>query len=292
MIRSMTGYGRREAAWKGGSVSAEIRAVNHRFCEVQVRLPRHLTALEEGIKKLVQSGCARGHIDVIVTVSGHVEGKRTASLDRALATQYYSLLRQLQRELRVTGTVDLALLVGLRDVIVVTEEAKPDRAVPSLVKRTVKGALADLDAMRRREGNALAKDLKERLAIIAGERAKVAVRAPHVVEDAMERMRQRVAKLLAGGVPDQARLSQELAHFADRCDVSEELARLDSHLTQFDTLLGSREPVGRTMDFLLQEMGREINTIGSKANDAAITGHVITVKGELEKIREQIQNIE
>lgn len=292
MIRSMTGYGRREIAWQGGTVAAEVRAVNHRFCEVQIRLPRTLAAMEEEIKKLVQARCARGHIDVTVTMSGRIEGKRTASLDRALATQYYSALRQLQRDLRVSGTIDLALLAGFRDVVVVTDEAKPDRRVPSLVKRMVTGALADVEAMRRREGQSLAKDLRARLALIAGERGKIAARAPHVVQEAYERMQARVAKVLGGAVPDQARLNQELAHFADRCDVSEELARLDSHLVQFGALIQAHEPVGRTMDFLLQELGREINTIGSKANDSTITGHVITVKAELEKIREQIQNIE
>jgi uncharacterized protein (TIGR00255 family) len=288
----MTGYGRREVAWQGGTVVAEIRAVNHRFCEVQVRLPRNLAALEEDIKKLVQARCARGHIDVTVMASGREAGKRTASLDRTLATQYYSLLRQLQRQFKVSGTIDLALLAGFRDLIVVTEEAKPDRRVPSLVKRMVAGALADVDAMRRREGQALGKDMRARLALIASERGKVAARAPQVVEEAYERMRGRVIKLLGGAVPEPARLNQELAHFADRCDVTEELARLDSHLAQFGTLLDAREPVGRTMDFLLQELGREINTIGSKANDTVITGHVIMVKGELEKIREQIQNVE
>ncbi len=292
MIRSMTGYGRREAAWRGGSVAAEVRAVNHRFCEVQVRVPRPLAALEEEIKKLVQARCARGHIDVTVSLSGRVEGKKTARLDRALATQYDSLLRQLQRECKLSGAIDLALLAGFRDLFVVTEEAQPDRRLPSLVTRLVRSALTDLDGMRRREGQALAKDLKSRVTLIAEARGRVAARAPLVVDEAFARMRARVDKLLGGAAPDQTRLTQELAHFADRCDVSEELARLDSHVAQFRTLLDSHEPVGRTMDFLLQELGREINTIGSKANDTVITGQVIAVKGELEKIREQIQNVE
>ncbi len=292
MIRSMTGYGRGEAAWQGGTVAVEVRSVNHRFCEVQVRLPRQLAAMEEDVKKLVQARCARGHIDVTISVSGRGEGKRSVRLDRALATQYHSLLRQLQRDCKLSGTVDLALLAGFRDLFVVTEEAQPDRRMPTLVKRLVSGALADLEGMRRREGQALAKELKGRLALIVEARGHVAARAPQVVDEAFARMRGRVEKLLGGAVPDQNRLNQELAHFADRCDVSEELARLESHVTQFGTLLESREPVGRTMDFLLQEMGREINTIGSKANDSAITGQVIAVKGELEKIREQIQNVE
>lgn len=292
MICSMTGYGRREAAWKGGSVVAEVRAVNHRFCEVQVRLPRHLATMEEEIKKSVQARCARGHIDVTVLVSGRTEGKRTASLDRELATQYYGVLRQLQREFRLSGAVDLALLAGFRDVVVVSEEAATDRKLSGVVTRVVAGALSDLEAMRRREGAALAKEFKTRLTNIAAERANIAARAPRVVEEAFERMKGRVAKLLDGPAPDQARLQQELAHFADRCDVTEELARLDSHLGQFGTLLAGREPVGRTMDFLLQELGREINTIGSKANDPVLAGHVIAVKGELEKLREQVQNVE
>jgi uncharacterized protein (TIGR00255 family) len=160
------------------------------------------------------------------------------------------------------------------------------------VKRLLTGALTDLDAMRRREGQALARDTRERLRAIREEAEAVAARAPLVAQEAFARMKERIQKLLGSSPIDQGRLSQELAQYADRCDISEELTRLDSHLTQFDEALKSRESVGRTLDFLLQEMGREVNTIGSKANDAEIAARVVRIKGELEKIREQVQNIE
>ncbi len=292
MIRSMTGYGRRESAWAGGSVTVEVRSVNHRFCEVVARLPRCLSELEEDLKKTVQSRCQRGRIELTVALSGGKEGEKRLSLDRSLARQYQRLLRDLQRELHLGGTVDLALLAGFRDILFVSEQPLDSPRLKQTVKRLLTGALADLDAMRRREGQALARDAKERLRAIRDEAEAVSARAPLVAQEAFGRMKERVQKLIGSSPIDQGRLSQELAQYADRCDVSEELTRLGSHLTQFEEALKSREPVGRTLDFLLQEMGREVNTTGSKANDAEIAARVVRIKGELEKIREQVQNIE
>ncbi|WP_447972252.1 YicC/YloC family endoribonuclease [Nitrospira sp. Kam-Ns4a] len=292
MIRSMTGYGRREAPVGQGTVAVEVRAVNHRFCEVIVRVPRFLGSLEEELKREVQRRCARGRVEVTVSLTGEVEGRRSLSLDRSLARQYYRLLCELQRELRLAGSVDLALVAGLRELVSVVDQPADSRPLARLVGRLAKGALADLDAMRRREGTALARDLRRRLQTVRAEVRLISARSPQVVREAFERMKARVEKLLAPRAVDEGRLHQELAVFADRCDVSEELTRLESHLAQFDGALGSREAVGRTLDFLLQEMGREINTVGAKANDAEIAGRVVRVKGELEKIREQVQNIE
>jgi uncharacterized protein (TIGR00255 family) len=292
MIKSMTGYGRRSSPWKGGTVSVEARSVNHRFCEAVVRLPRGLAEWEDELKREVQQHCARGHVELIVSVGGRGDTKKVLSLDRAMAKQYHKLLRLLQKEFRLEGPIDLGLMAGFRDLVVVADETTGNRELKRVVLRVAKSALGDVDGMRRREGAALAATLQTHLrAVREGARA-VAERAPAVVREAFDRMRIRVDKLLSGATLDQARLNQELAHFADRCDVTEELARLDSHLRQFDGLLGAREPVGRTMDFLIQEMSREVNTIGSKANDADIAGHVVALKGEMEKLREQVQNIE
>jgi len=292
MIRSMTGYGRREGTWTGGAVVAEARAVNHRHCEIVIRLPRLLSALEEELRRGVQSRCARGRIELTVSLSGGRETQKALSLDRPLARQYYRLLRDLQAELKLTGTIDVALLAGFRDLLVVDERVVADKRLTQVVKRLAAAAVADLDAMRRREGAALAKDIRSRLRVFREAMEAVAKRAPQAVEAQFERMKGRVEKLLAGAEVDRARLVQELAIFADRSDIAEELTRLESHMVQFEGNLAGRDPVGRTMDFLLQEMGREVNTIGSKANDSTISAQVVLMKGELEKVREQVQNIE
>jgi uncharacterized protein (TIGR00255 family) len=292
MIKSMTGYGRREAASASGSVAVEARSVNHRFCEVVTRLPRGLAMLEEELKRLVQRTCARGRIELIVTVSSGRDGAKRLSLDRPLAAQYHRVLRDLKQHLKLPGQVDLALLAGFRELFSTSDQAVDEKKLAASVKKLATQAVADLDRMRRSEGEALARDVRERLHTIGDVVEVVRTRVPSVAQEALDRMKLRIEKLVAGDAPDPARLRQELAVFADRYDVSEELTRLDSHLEQFASTLESREPVGRTLDFLLQEMGREVNTIGSKANDAQIAAQVVQLKSELEKIREQVQNIE
>jgi len=288
----MTGYGRAEEAWDGGHVTAEVRSVNHRFCEVVVRLPRTFAALEEDLKKAVQERCARGRIELVVSLSGGKESTKRLSLDHELARQYHGLLRELKKRLRLSGAVDLATMAGFRDIITVVEYAADEQRLAERIKGATSKALSALEEMRRREGVALSQDLKSRLASVRNVVSVVAERAPLVAQQNFDRMKSRVEKLLGSTDLDTARLHQELALYADRADITEELTRVGSHLDQFEGALDSREPVGRTMDFLLQEMGREVNTLGSKANDAAIASHVVRLKGDLEKIREQVQNIE
>jgi len=292
MIRSMTGFGRRQTAWQDGSVTVEVRSVNHRFLEVACRLPRSLNHLEEMFKKAVQQRCTRGRIDLTVSVQGGKGRAATVSLDQSLAKQYHQTLRALKKSLKLSGSIDLALIAGLRDVVSVSDQPPEDPKLGKLVVRLVAESLDDLAGMRSREGTALAKDMLTRLQVIGDHRLRVAARAPHLVQDAFDRMKSRVEKLLGEAVPDLSRLNQELAIFADRTDITEELVRLDSHMIQFQQALEHTEPIGKTLDFLLQEIGREVNTIGSKANDAEIAGHVIQMKAELERIREQVQNIE
>jgi len=292
MIKSMTGYGRREAAWAGGTVAVEVRSVNHRFCEAVVRVPRGLGALEDDLKRLVQKTCARGRVELSVSLSGAREGGKRLVLDHAAAAQYHRLLVELKKKLKLGGSVDVALLAGFRDIFTASEQPLDEAKLLKTVKSLAAAAVKELDRMRRSEGEALTRDTQDRLGSVREAVAGVRERAPAVAGDAFARMKARVEKLLGAEPPDPARLHQELAIFADRYDVSEELTRLDSHLAQFDGALESAEPVGRTLDFLLQEMGREVNTIGSKANDAQITSLVVRLKGDLEKIREQVQNIE
>jgi len=292
MMISMTGYGRSEEAWSGGTVTAELRSVNHRFCEIVVRLPKVLSSLEEELKRMIQQRCARGRVELTVSVSGGKDAGKQLSLDQALARQYHALLRDLKKQLRLSGSIDVAMLAGYRDLITVSDRPVDEKGLLQTAKRVTVEALSKLDQMRQREGAALMKDLAHRLNIVREEIGCVERRAPHVAQEYLMRLKARLAKLAELPELDEGRLLQELALYADRCDISEEATRLDSHLAQFGATLKSEEPVGRTLDFILQEIGREVNTIGSKANDAAIAMHVVRLKGELEKIREQVQNIE
>ena len=292
MIRSMTGYGKKDAMSKQGGVTVEIRSVNHRFLEVAIRVPRSLAQLEEPIRKAVQQRCFRGRIDVTVTVHNTGGGLKTVHIDLALAKQYHAALRTLQKTLGMRGTIDISMLAGFRDILSISDQPIDSAHAAKAVLRVLNGALTDLDRMRRREGEALAKDLSVHLDAIRTAKSLVQKKAPGLAREAFDRMTARVQTLLQGELPDQGRLSQELAMYADRSDLSEELVRLESHMLQFDQTLASKESVGKTLEFLLQEMGREVNTIGSKANDADIAQLVVRMKAELEKLREQVQNVE
>lgn len=292
MIRSMTGFGRQQAAWSDGTVTIEVRSVNHRFLETSIRLPKTMTALEEVFKKSIQQYCARGRVDLTVMLQGSRGNVRALQLDAELAKQYYQALRTLQRTLKLKGSIDIGLMVGLRDILVLSEQPADDLKLTKLVEKLGHRAILDMVTMRKKEGALLVKDVRFRLTQLSESKTAVSMRAPMVAQDAFTRMKLRVEKLLGDAVPDLPRLNQELAVYADRCDITEELVRLDAHMIQFDRAIQCVEPIGKTCDFLLQEMGREVNTIGSKANDAGITAEVVRMKAELERLREQMQNVE
>ena len=278
MIRSMTGFGQKHAPWQDGAVTVEVRSVNHRFLEVACRLPRPLHALEEPFKKAVQQRCTRGRIDMTVSAQGGKARGGLINLDQAMAKQYHQTLRRLKTSLKLPGSIDVALIAGLRDVLTVSDQPPEDLQLAKLVQQLAEEALA--------------KDIHGRIQTLKDHRSAVASRAPVVLQEGFERMKQRIEKLLGGEAPDVPRLHQELAMYADRGDITEEIVRLDSHMLQFEEHLKRAESVGKTLEFLLQEMGREVNTIGSKANDAVIAGHVVQMKAELERVREQVQNVE
>jgi uncharacterized protein (TIGR00255 family) len=292
MIRSMTGFGQTQALWQDAAVTVEVRSVNHRFLEVACRLPRPLHALEAFFKKAVQQRCTRGRIDFTVSMQGNRGRGGVIDLDQGMAKQYHRALRRLKTSLKLPGSIDVALIAGLRDVLTVSDQPTEDPQLAQLVQKLAEEALDQMHAMRKREGTALAKDMHGRIQTLKEHRTTVSSRAPVVMQENFERMKQRVEKLLGIEVPDVSRLHQELAVYVDRGDITEEIVRLDSHMLQFEEQLKRAESVGKTLDFLLQEMGREVNTIGSKANDARIAGHVVQMKAELERIREQVQNVE
>lgn len=292
MIRSMTGFGKKMAVWHETSVSVEMRSVNHRFLEVAVRVPRSMAELEDGIKKAVQQRCRRGRIDVTVSIHGGRTGGKTLQLDRNLAKQYHQALRDLKKSLRLGGTVDVGLLAGFRELFSLSDEPVNLSELHDLILELAGGALNELEQMRRQEGQALATDFTHHVHRLREHTQQIGERAPRLAEENYLRMQNRLEKLMATGIPDQPRLLQELALFADRCDISEELVRLESHMVQFEHTLKSKDAVGKTLEFLLQEVGREVNTIGSKANDAAVAQLVVAMKAEVEKMREQVQNVE
>jgi uncharacterized protein (TIGR00255 family) len=270
---------------------AEIRSVNHRFSEVMVRLPSGWMALEEPVKKEVRSVVKRGRADVFVTVEARLSAKEI-KVNEQVAEKLVHAAKKLKEVLGLEGTLTLAEIMQLPDVLQVKEEGFHPESYEQQVLQAVKSACASLKAMRIREGEALAKDLITRVEILKDYVKEIGQRAPQVVEDYRKRLHQRLQDFLSEGVLNADRIAAEAAIFAERSDIQEELTRLNSHLDQFLHTLSQPEPVGRRLDFLLQEMNREVNTIGSKANDQRIGSRVVDCKSELEKMREQVQNIE
>jgi uncharacterized protein (TIGR00255 family) len=290
----MTGYGRGECARNGFKITVELSSVNRKQGEISVLLPRELEVLEAQIRDAVNQLIARGRITARVTLHA-ADGQRSGRvrLNAPLARAYVREFNRLARELKLTGPVTLDLLARAPGVFETDEEPADAEDFWPAVEKALQHALRTLLKMRQREGSHLAKDLAGRVAIMRKSTAHIREHAPRVQERYREQLVQRVKD---AGLPtpalDDDRLLKEVVYFADRSDISEELTRLQSHFQQFDDCLASREPVGRVLDFLAQEMNREINTIGSKANDSLISRSVVTLKTELEKFREQAQNVE
>ncbi len=293
MVKSMTGFGRGECKAQSFQYTIEARSVNHRYLEVKARLPRRLAALEPLVQREVQRWCARGRVDIGVTEREVVPRPRTLRVDRTLAAEYLRALRELQSEFGLAGEVSVEVVSGFRDILAVEEPAEEDaQAAWGEVRAALEVALQALEAMRTAEGEALARELGARLGEVAGQVAQVRRRAPEVVAAYRERLAQRIAALLDGRAMDPGRLEQEVALLADRSDISEECARLESHLDQFRAILDEPGPQGRRLDFLCQEIHREANTLGAKACDAAMAQVVVAIKTEVERLREQVQNVE
>jgi len=292
-ILSMTAFGRGETSHGGRNWTVEIRSVNHRFCDIKIRLPRKLAALEEAIKKEVGSAFSRGHIEVTVNCDGNEEGNYQLRADLHLARQYHVCLQEIIADLGLNTQPDLATIAAYREVIVSEsreeslEEIWAEGLGPALT-----AALTACRQMRLAEGNHLRDDLLTRLAFIGEAAGKIEALVPRLRTDRESTMRERLATLLNGVDLDPQRLAQEVAIMADKADVTEELVRLRSHIGQFDKFLSQDEAVGRRLDFLLQEFLREINTIASKIANAEIAHLGVELKNELEKMREQVQNLE
>lgn len=292
MANSMTGFGRGEASGSGYQFSIELKSVNHRFLEVMVRMPRNFSSFEERIRKTLQDKFQRGRIEVHLNVVETEERKRLVKVDNDLALSYDKTLKDLALTLHTAYETDIYRLVSFPEVLSVVEpEINLDVLWGTCADALVK-AIDGFGQMRRSEGEKLTIDLLQRIDLLADYLHTIAERAPYVVKDYQERLQERIQTLLGEVELDGARLANEVVYFADRASITEELVRFDSHLAQSREALRSSDSVGRKLDFLVQEMNREINTIGSKANDLMIGQQVVKVKSELEKVREQIQNLE
>jgi uncharacterized protein (TIGR00255 family) len=291
-MQSMTGYGRSEVRHAHLALTVEARSVNHRYLDISLRYPRLYAPLEARMKQRVSAYFTRGRIDITLVQQESSDTRRALLLDHTLAQQYYDALQRLQESLHLPGTIDLSLMAGLRDVFKVEESAADVESDWDLIAQGLDAALQALHSMRRQEGEALSRDFHLRLQAMVQQIRSIRQRVPQVVVEYRQRLEQRVKELFAQFELDPNRVAQEAILFAERADITEELTRLEAHMQAFTRLLSSSEAVGRKIEFLVQEMHREVNTIGSKSNDTAISHSVIELKSELERMREQIQNIE
>jgi len=292
LIKSMTGFGRGETNSDVLKINIEMKSVNHRYCEIVLHMPRSMNVLEDGIKRVIQEKIGRGRIDVFVNLHISSSDRTKVKVDETLAASYIQAVKELKEKLPLTGETTVTELLQLPGVFSLEEsEVDIEQWWPD-IRAALEQARAGLMDMRLREGDRLAADIQARSVRIAAFVDQIEQRSPVVVEEYRERLRQRLHDLLDSGTLDPARLDAEVVLLAERSSIAEEIVRLKSHLVQLGDDLELDTPVGRKLDFLLQEFNREINTISSKSSDLTINRTVVEVKSELEKIREQIQNIE
>lgn len=291
-MKSMTGYGKGVASCEGRELTVELKSVNHRFLDVSMRLPRVLSCIEDTIRTTIASKLSRGHIDVFVNYRNTRSDAKTIRVDETLLAAYVSAARAANGSLALSDDLTLSNVLRLPDVTEIVPADEDADALIALAKGATLSALAGLIEMRIAEGERLRTALNDGVNAMDAYREQILVRAPFVAEEYRIKLNERIEAVLSDTEIDRTRLATEVALFADRCCIDEELVRLKSHIAQFRAYLDADEPVGRNMDFIVQEMNRECNTIGSKANDAALTKTVLACKAEIEKLREQIQNVE
>lgn len=293
MIKSMTGFGRGESADEVHNFSVEIKTINHRYNDIIIKMPKHLGYLEEKIKRIIKDRISRGRVEVYIKLEYINESGIEVKVDIPLAKAYQTGLDTLIKELNIEENIKLSHILGISEIIKTERKELDEDLVWDCLRIALETALDNVITMRVNEGLALKKDMENQLIKIQDLIAKIGIRSPLVVLEYKEKLKERIEELL--GVDcnvDKERLSYEVVFFADKSDINEEVIRLKSHIKQFSRSLEEKEPVGRKLDFLIQEMNREINTIGSKANDLTICNYVVDIKSELEKTREQVQNVE
>ncbi len=292
MIKSMTGFGRSHEVLNGRDITVEIRAVNHRYYEFSSRLPRAYTFAEEKLKSLLQGKISRGKVEVSVQVQNVTAVYEKITANREVISEYVMALREIQEELALTDDLSLSAVMRLPDAFTVVKAETDEEQLWEDLKTVAEQALANFIRMRETEGERMKADISARLTAIEGNVSFVEGRSPMIVENYRKRLYDKMCEVLEGKSVDENRILLEAGIFSEKTAVDEETVRLRSHIAQFREMLESTEPIGRKLDFLVQEMNRETNTIGSKVQDIEVTKIVVDQKSEIEKIREQIQNIE
>ena len=292
MIKSMTGYGRAQGSFSGGEITVEVKSVNNRYLDCGVKLPRGYAYLEEGVKSLVQKSISRGKVDVYITINSAGADNVKISVNGPIAAGYIEAMRSLVRDYGIQDDISVSAISQFNDVLLVEKQEQDENEVKTAISSVVQNALDAFDAMRTREGEALKADLLQKADGILTLVSSVEARSPITVAAYRERLTAKMREVLEERQIDEARIIQEAAIYADKVAVDEETVRLRSHVDQLKGMLNDGGVIGRKLDFLMQEMNREANTIGSKGNDVEQARNVVNIKSELEKIREQIQNIE
>lgn len=292
MIKSMTGYGRAQGSFSGGEITVEVKSVNNRYLDCGVKLPRGYAYLEEGVKSLVQKSISRGKVDVYITINSAGADNVKISVNGPVAAGYIEAMRSLVRDYGIQDDISVSAISQFNDVFLVEKQEQDENEVKTAISSVVQNALDAFDAMRTREGEALKADLLQKADGILTLVSSVEARSPITVAAYRERLTAKMREVLEERQIDEARIIQEAAIYADKVAVDEETVRLRSHVDQLKGMLNDGGVIGRKLDFLMQEMNREANTIGSKGNDVEQARNVVNIKSELEKIREQIQNIE
>lgn len=291
MIKSMTGYGKATLSVENREYQIEIKSVNHRYLDMNIKMPRTISYLEEEVKKTIMTYVKRGKVDVFITFENNSTEGRKIQINKEIASVYIKELKKLAEEENILANIEVTEISKYPDVLSIQNEQNEEKIKQELIEVT-KQAVQKLVEMRSAEGSKMAQDLLQRVEEVQQNVTKISDQSTGLIQDYVVKLESRIKELLPNHEIDQNRLVQEVVIFADKCSVQEEITRLNSHIAQFKNFLQAEENIGKKLDFLIQEMNRETNTIGSKANCLEITNKVIDIKTQLENIREQIQNIE
>lgn len=291
MIKSMTGYGKATLSRENREYQIEIKSVNHRYLDMNIKMPRTISYLEEEVKKTIMTYVKRGKVDVFITFENNSTEGRKIQINKEIASVYIKELKKLAEEENILANIEVTEISKYPDVLSIQNEQNEEKIKQELIEVT-KQAVQKLVEMRSAEGSKMAQDLLQRVEEVQQNVTKISDQSTGLIQDYVVKLESRIKELLPNHEIDQNRLVQEVVIFADKCSVQEEITRLNSHIAQFKNFLQAEENIGKKLDFLIQEMNRETNTIGSKANCLEITNKVIDIKTQLENIREQIQNIE
>ena len=291
-MHSMTGYGKGVSKRDGKTITIEIKTVNHRFLDCNIKLPRNFLFVEDRVKKAVSSAISRGHVDLYLTYEQSSTDEGAYTVDLELANNYLTAVRQLENGTGLANDVTLSTLLRVGDIVTRQQPVEDEDLLAEMTLEAASEALVNLKVMREKEGQSQKADIASKLGTIEACLDRIKEFAPKVVEDYRALLNARIAEVVEPSLVDKQRLATEVALYADHCAIDEEITRLSTHISNMRSLLEATEPVGRKMDFLVQEFNRETNTIGSKANDMRITKEVLAIKNEIEKMREQAANIE